>query len=286
MKYIKYFTQFILALLSFTVFKILGLKFSSKISGKIFEKIGPLFRSKMIIHSNIKNAFPNINQHQINNITNLMWNNYGRIFAEYIFIKDFRKGKFSSNLEINGQHILDEIINQKKQVVFISGHMGNFELMAMYLEKTGIKLSAIYRPLNNMFLNPIMERIRKKYICKYQIKKGIGGMKKLIKLKKSNFSSALMIDQRVSEGIMSNLFNKQALTTTIPAQLVKRFNISVVPVYIERLKDINFKITICKPINFTKDSSIQNITDKLNEELEKMILNKPDQWIWSHNRWK
>ena len=286
MKYIKYFTQFILALFSFAVFKIFGLKFSSNIGGKIFEKIGPLFRSKKIIHSNIKNAFPNIDQHQLNNITNLMWNNYGRIFAEYIFIKDFRKGKYSSNLEINGQHILDEIINQKKQVVFISGHMGNFELMAMYLEKTGIKLSAIYRPLNNIFLNPIMERIRKKYICKYQIKKGIGGMKKLIKLKKNNFSTALMIDQRVSEGIMSNLFNKQALTTTIPAQLVKRFNISVVPVYIERLKDINFKITICKPINFTKDSSIQNITDKLNEELEKMILNKPHQWIWSHNRWK
>ena len=111
-------------------------------------------------------------------------------------------------------------------------------------------------------------------------------MKKLIKLKKNNFSTALMIDQRVSEGVMSNLFNKQALTTTIPAQLVKRFNISVVPVYIERLKDINFKITICEPINFAKDSSIQNITDKLNEELEKMILNKPHQWIWSHNRWK
>ena len=286
MKNIKYFTQFILALLSFAVFKIFGLKFSSKIGGKIFEKIGPLFRSKKIIHSNIKNAFPNIDQHQLDHITNLMWNNYGRIFAEYIFIKDFRKGKYSSNLEINGQHILDEIINQKKQVVFISGHMGNFELMAMYLEKTGIKLSAIYRPLNNIFLNPIMERIRKKYICKYQIKKGIGGMKKLIKLKKNNFSTALMIDQRVSEGVMSNLFNKQALTTTIPAQLVKRFNISVVPVYIERLKDINFKITICEPINFAKDSSIQNITDKLNEELEKMILNKPHQWIWSHNRWK
>ena len=75
-----------------------------------------------------------------------------------------------------------------------------------------------------------MERIRKKYICKYQIKKGIGGLKNLIKLKKKNFSSALMIDQRVSEGILSNFFGEKAFTTTIPAQLIKKFNIPVVPV--------------------------------------------------------
>ena len=176
--------------------------------------------------------------------------------------------------------------DQKKKVIFISGHFSNFELMAMCLEKTGIKLSAIYRPLNNIFLNGIMEGIRKKFICKHQIKKGIGGLKKLISLKKNNYSTALMIDQRVSEGILCNLFNQDALTTTIPAQLVKKFNIPVVPVYIERIKDLNFKITINKPINFSKEDSVKNITLKLNQLLETMILKKPEQWIWSHNRWK
>ena len=158
--------------------------------------------------------------------------------------------------------------------------------MAMYLEKTGIKLSAIYRPLNNIFLNGIMEGIRKKFICKQQIKKGIGGLKKLIALKKNNYSTALMIDQRVSEGVLCNLFNKDALTTTIPAQLVRKFNIPVVPIYIERIKDLNFKILINNPINFSKEDSVENITLKLNQILETMILKKPEQWIWSHNRWK
>ena len=156
----------------------------------------------------------------------------------------------------------------------------------MTIEKNGIDLSAIYRPLNNIFLNEIMERIRKKYICKKQIKKGIGGLKKLISLKKNNFSTALMIDQRVSEGVLSEFFNRKALTTTIPAQLVKKFNICIIPVYIERIKDINFKVTINKPIYFSKETSIQKITDELNKILEKMILKKPEQWIWSHNRWK
>ncbi len=285
MKNLKYLIQFIFIIIFFIFFKLLGPNISSKLGGKIFEIIGPFFRSKKIIHENIKKAIPDINSQNLNKITNSMWNNYGKIFAEYMFIKSFRKGKLSSKVEIDGKEILEEIIKNNKQVVFISGHLSNFELMAMNLEKSGIKLAAIYRPLNNIYLNPLMEKIRKSFICKHQIKKGIGGMKKLIRLKKSNFSTALMIDQRVSEGILSNFFKHKALTTTIPAQLVKKFNIPVVPVYIDRYKGLNFKITIKKPIYF-KNKSINNITDELNLELEKMIIKKPENWIWSHNRWK
>ena len=286
MKYFNYFFQFIFVMLFFSLFKILGLNFSSKIGGKLFEKIGPLFRSKKLIHANIKRALPHISQENLNEFVKLMWNNYGRIFAEYIFIKDFRNGKYSSNIKIEGQDILEKIKQTEQQVIFVSGHLSNFELMAMHLEKTGIKLSAIYRPLNNIFLNPLMEKIRKKYICKHQIKKGIGGMKKLMILKKENFSTALMIDQRVSEGIFSNFFDQRALTTTIPAQLIKKFKIPVVPIHIQRNNGPNFKITIQKPIIFSEENSIQNITDKLNYVLENLIKIKPEQWIWSHNRWK
>ena len=286
MKNIKYFLEFLLTIFSFAIFKILGPTLSSNLSGKIFEKIGPLFRSREIIETNIKKAIPNIESKDIKNISKLMWNNYGRIFAEYIFIKDFRSGRLASKIKIEGIEILENLKHSDKQAVFISGHLSNFELMAMYLEKSGIKLSAVYRPLNNVFLNPIMETIREKYICKNQIKKGIGGLKKLINLKKKNYSTALMIDQRVSEGILSNFFNHKALTTTIPAQLVKKFNVPIIPVYIERINGLDFKITIKKPILFSNETSIQKITDELNSILETMILAKPEQWIWSHNRWK
>ena len=286
MKSIKYFFQFLLVLLSFIFFKLLGAYLSSKICGKVFEKIGPFFRSKKVIESNIKRAIPSISSEELKKITCMMWNNYGRIFAEYIFIKNFRFGKLNSKIEIVGKEILEDLKKSNKQVVFISGHLSNFELMAMCLDKSGIELCAIYRPLNNIFLNKVLVRIRKKYICKNQIKKGIGGLKNLINLKKKNFSTALMIDQRVTEGILSNFFNEKALTTTIPAQLIKKFNIPIVTFYIERIKDINFKIVVNRPIEFSKDSSIQTITDELNRILEVMILKNPDQWIWSHNRWK
>ena len=268
------------------IFKILGVKFSSSLSGKIFEKIGPYFRSEKIIETNIKKADPNIDNEKLKKIKKLMWNNYGRVFAEYMFIRDFRSGKLDSNIKVEGLEVIEDIKKKNKQVVFISGHFGNFELMAMMLEKQGIKLATIYRPLNNIFLNQIMEKLRKKYICKVQIKKGIGGLKSLISFKKKNYSSALMIDQRVSQGVFSKLFNHEALTTTIPAQLVKKYNIPVVPVYIERTKNLNFKIKINEPVEFSKNDTIQFITDRLNQILEIMIMKKPEQWIWSHNRWK
>ncbi len=286
MKYIKYFFEFLFSIFFFIFFKIIGPKLSSNVSGKIFEIIGPFFRSRKVIHNNIKRALPEIDETNLKNIENSMWNNYGRVFAEYIFLKDFRYGKLASEVQIEGKEILNDIKENNKQVIFISGHLSNFELMAMFIEKSGINLSAIYRPLNNIFLNGIMESIRKKYICKNQIKKGLAGLKKLIKLKKKNYSTALMIDQRVSEGILSPLFNEKALTTTIPAQLVKKFNIPIVPVYIERINGLKFKITINQPLYFPQDTSQQQITDNLNQILEKFILSKPENWIWSHNRWK
>ena len=286
MNKLKYFAQFILIVLFFLIFKILGLKFASFISGKFFQLIGPIFRSKKLIHSNIKKAFPKIDEKDLKKITKSMWNNYGRVFAEYMFMKNFRNDKLQNNIEIVGKEILEDIKNSNQKAVFISGHFSNFELMAMQIEKAGIKLAAIYRPLNNMFLNLVMEKIRKRYICKTQIKKGIGGLKQLLKFSNEGYSTALMIDQRVSQGIKSNFFNEKAFTTTIPAQLVKKFKIPIVPIFIERYEGIKFKMTVHKPIYFSDEQTIEDITSQLNEILEKMVLSDPNYWIWSHNRWK
>ena len=286
MKKIKYFFEFIIIGIFFLIFKFLGLKISSFFGGILGNIFGPLFRSKKLIQSNILKALPNLNEIQIKNIIHKMWNNYGRILSEYMFIKKFREKKFSKNIIIEGQDILEKIKYEKKPVIFISGHFNNFELMAMQIEMSGIDLATIYRPLNNIFINVIMEKIRKKYICKNQIKKGMQGMRELLSMFKNGTSVALMIDQRVSEGIKSNFFGTKAYTTTIPAQFVKKFNCKIVPIYVERVVGINFKINVEKPIEYRKDDSLEKITQDLNLRLEKMILKNPSQWIWSHNRWK
>ena len=286
MKYIKYFLQFLLISCLLIFFKIIGLKLSRIVASKLLSILGPFFRSKKIIEKNISYAFHELDKELKKNIINNMWKSYGKILAEYVFMKYFRKNKSEKFLKIKGQEILEEIKLTKDPVVFVSGHFDNFELMAMHIEKSGVDLAAIYRPLNNIFLSPVMENIRKKYICRKQIKKGISGTKEILKNFKSGTSIALMIDQRVSQGIKSLLFRNAALTTTIPAQFVKKFNCKIVPIYIERKSDENFMLEIMQPINFDNGKTIENITLELNQLLEKMIIRNPYQWIWSHNRWK
>ena len=287
MKNFKYFTQFIILFFLFGIFKIIGLKLSLLISKFIFKVIGPFFRSNKISQMNLSFAFKDIDKSQKKKIIKEMWGNYGKIFAEYMFLKQFRNNtKFSKNIFVENNEVIDEIKKNLEPVIFVSGHFNNFELMAMQIERSGIDLAAVYRPLNNIFLNPIMEYVRKKYICRNQIKKGISGMKGLLKSFKGKSSIALMIDQRVSEGIKCNFFGKEALTTTIPAQFVKKFNAKIVLVYIERLKNNKFKIKYQNPLVFDDNTSTESITLKLNQEIEKMILNNPEQWIWTHNRWK
>ena len=162
--------------------------------------------------------------------------------------------------------------------------------MAMELDKSGIKCAAIYRPLNNFFLNPIMEYLRIKYICPNQIPKGRMGMREIISKMKDGYSIALMVDQRVSEGPRAPFFNKAAHTTTIPAQLALKYDCKLVPISLKRKEGVNFEMTIHEPYKIKKtgneEEDAKNITLKINQLIEKMILNNPKQWIWTHNRWK
>jgi len=287
MKILNYFFQFFFIILLFILFKILGYKISNKLSGYLFLIFGPIFRNNEISKNNLQKAFPKLSDKEIKKNIKKMWFSYGQILSEYVFLKDFKNKKnFKKRIHIENESILENIKVSNKPVIFISGHFSNFELMAQQIELSGINLAAIYRPLNNKFLNPLMENIRKKYICRNQVKKGISGTKELLKFFKNDVSIALMIDQRVSEGIKSPFFNLDAYTTTIPAQFVKKFDAQVVPVHIVRTKKNHFNLKIHQPVIFNKNENIENITKNLNKILEKMIMSNPSQWIWTHNRWK
>ena len=284
MKILKYFLQSILIYSIFFLIKIFGLKISRIVFAYVFQKIGPIIKSKKIIEKNLT-IFKKDGKFIKDDIIKLMWSNYGKTFIEYMFLKKF--SKTSDHIKVKGEEILNDIISQKKQVIFVSGHFANFELMSMELTKRNVKLATIYRPLNNIFLNPLMEYLRKKYICRNQVQKGIKGLKETINYIKNGFNIALMIDQRLSEGIKSKLFGKDALTTTLPAQLINRFNLEIVPIYISRLNNNNFEMEIMKPISFKESlNTKEQITDRLNVLMEDLILRDPSQWIWTHNRWK
>jgi KDO2-lipid IV(A) lauroyltransferase len=205
-------------------------------------------------------------------------------FIEYVFLDKFKKR--NSHITIKGEENLSPIIKGNRQAIFISGHFANFELMSMEISKKNINLATIYRPLNNFFLNPFMEFLRKKYVCKNQIKKGINGVRQTIDFINNQHSVALMIDQRVSEGELINFFEKPALTTTLPAHLSKKYNLPIIPVFIQRINDDKFVIEFKEKIEAKDYRNKLDLTKKLNSILEDLIKHNPNQWIWTHNRWK
>ena len=280
-----YLIEFILIKLFFFILIIIGYKNGSNLGDFIGRLFGPIFRSKKLIENNLEQSGI-VDKKNYNKIISKIYGNYGRILAEYPFLKAFRNNKLNKFIEIHGLENLNKIKREKRRAVFISGHFNNFELMALQIEKAGINLCAIYRPLNNVFLNKTMEEIRENFICKNQIKKGRSGTRQIIENIKKGNSVALMIDQRVREGIKINFFGKPASTTTIPAQLIKKYKCDLVPIYIERRKNNYFKMFVSEPIKIGNNKSIKEITEHLNKILEKMILKNVDQWIWTHDRWK
>tara|TARA_B100001989_G_scaffold108396_1_gene76044 strand:- start:5095 stop:5949 length:855 start_codon:yes stop_codon:yes gene_type:complete len=284
MKILNYFLQSIIVYFFFLLGRILGLKISRKIFSLLFSIVGPFFKSKKVIEKNLINFSRKVVNVNKKNIANDMWINYGKTFIEYIFLDVFQKK--NSHMQLINEEILLQISEEKKPVIFISGHFANFELMSMEITKKNIQLATIYRPLNNFFLNPFMEYLRKKYVCKNQIKKGINGVRESIEYIKKNYSIALMIDQRVSEGEKIDFFNIPAFTSTLPAQLAMKFNLDIVPVYIERDQNDNFIIEFKNRINPSNFENKFILTKELNNVLEKMIIKNPNQWIWTHDRWK
>lgn len=283
-KKINYFLQAFLIYLFFLIGRILGIKISRKVFAFLFSFFGPFIKSKKIVNNNLQIFLKKNSKFKKNEIISNMWKNYGMTFIEYIFLDIFLKKK--TEVEIIGEINLTNIIRENNPVIFISGHFANFELMSMEITKRNISLATIYRPLNNNFLNPFMEYLRKKYICKNQIKKGINGVKEAIEFIKQKHSIALMIDQRVSEGEKIKFFDQPALTTTLPAQFAKKYRMKIIPVFIERLKNNKFKIEFQKEIDPKNFKNKLDLTVKLNEVLENMIIKNPNQWIWTHNRWK
>ncbi len=286
MRKVNYFLQSIFIYLFFIISKIIGIKLSRSLFSFIFIKFGKYFKSQKIIDENLERISKKLDTKNQKKIIDKMWSNYGKTFIEYVHLNKFRKN--SNHIEIINKNIIEDLIKNNEKAIFVSGHFANYELMSMELTKLNLNLATIYRPLNNIFLNSFMVNLRKKFVCKNQIKKGLNGVKDTVRYMEKNFSIALMVDQRLTEGIKVPFFNQLASTTTLPAQLAIRFKCNVIPIYISRSEDDKFKMEIMKPIKIDpkeKNEKVE-VTKKINKLIEELILRDPSQWILTHNRWK
>ena len=287
MKKAIYFIQFLLTIIIFFIFRLLPINFVSIIGGKIFQIFGPYFKSHQIAILNVKKVFNESDQSEINKIVSKSWQNLGKTFIEFTILNRLLNNK-NHRIEIIGKNYLDQIIENKEQVIFFGIHQANWEILVPSLDRLGIKLGAIYRHINNPFINSFIINLRNKTLKSketFYTPKGKESAKQILSAINDGKSMILLIDQKDSAGHNIKLFNYFVKTQIGFLKIAKKNNLKLIPIQAIRKKINNFKIIVHPPLNsFDKiDDDIKNMSI-IHKIIEKWIKDNPSQWLWQHKR--
>ncbi len=287
MKSLKYFIEYIFVRIFYTIFRILGLKISSFITGKIFKIYGIFSKRTPKAIYNIGEAIKEKDVKERKTIILKMWENFGRVIGEYPNLDKIRVIDNENIKIINLKNLLDPLKNSKN-CLFFSAHLGNWELTSHALTENGFNINFIYRAPNNKYIDGLLRKIRFSYGVRL-IKKGPKGARECIKvLSKDGGNIGMLIDQKMNDGISTKFFNKNVMTASAIAKFALKFRCPIIPAFCIREGGTNFRIEYLKPISYEKIKSLsseEKIMNYLNKIVEVWIKKYPDQWIWLHNRW-
>ena len=279
--------EYIIAIFFFLLFKLLGLKLSSLLGGLIFSIYGFFSKRNLIVKKNILRVFPKISTQEQNSIIRRMWFHFGRVVGEYPNLNRI-KLKNTSNIIIENEKNLINPLKKYSNCLFFSAHIGNWELTSHLLIQKGFKISFIYRAPNNHLIDKLLRKIRFDYGVGL-IRKGNQGAKQCLKiLNNKGGHIGMLIDQKMNDGISTNFFGESVKSPSAIAKFALKFNCPIIPAVCFRENSTNFRISYSKPISPDELKKIGNekeIMNYLNKYVEIWIKEKPEQWIWFHNRW-
>ena len=283
-KLIRYAMEMQLVMFLALYCKLFNINKSSNQIGFLARKYGPKLGISKRANQNLKNALPNLSKEQRSEIIRGMWENLGRTAAEFFNIKTLIKER--NRINIKGIEILRDNINNG--AIYVSAHIANWEIIPIAIKEVDHLVGAVFRESNNYFFNKWMIQQRK-LITKHQFPKGPSGTKEILNFLKDNGSVAMLVDQKLSNGVKANFFGLNAMTASTPASLSLKYGYPVVPLKVKRKNGVNFEIEFFDKIEIDKtgniDTDILNFTNKINLFLEKIISDKPEEWFWLHNRW-
>jgi KDO2-lipid IV(A) lauroyltransferase len=272
------------------LFRILGLDGASALGGFIGREIlyrmgGTMKRAR----NNLRAAYPEKSEAEIETIVKEMCDNLGRTVAEYAHFDKFSIHGENPRIEISGLDIADRVIASPKGKIFISGHFANWEVMLIAFAQYGLEGGTVYRPINKVYIDRWMAHRRTKYGPKNLISKGAQGTRRIFSLLRHKNMVNLLVDQKTNEGLPVPFFGRIAMTTPAPAALALKTGAIILPLRNERLKGSRFRMTIHDPIEFTPtgdhDRDVLALTRKINDVMEEMVRARPSQWLWIHRRW-
>jgi len=285
---IRYGLEASAAWILYILFSVLPVDVSSALGGWIGRTFGPKLNISNNARKNLSNTFPNLNDLEIEQIVSGMWDNLGRTAGEHPHLSEFNPYKENSRVEVIGIEYCDLLANQESGGLFFGGHLANWEIGSLAGTRRGYNVYGVYRRSNNPFFNKLVQRGRNVLGVKL-IPKGSEGAKATIRALKNGEKVVMLVDQKMNDGISVPFFGRDAMTAPALAELALKFEIPIIPARVERLKKATFKVTFYPPlevkISKNKKADTLSIMKQVNSNLEDWIKEKPEQWLWLHNRW-
>ena len=266
---------------------LLPLRLASAIGGWLGRSIGPKIPVTRVARENLRLAFPDRSAEAIESIILKIWDNLGRTMFE---LPHLRRVIHERVTVIGGEAILP-VISSGQNLIFVGGHLGNWEVHGPILSHQFGRVNLAYRALNNPILDWVLGRLRGGLVWR-MIPKGAPGMRKMITHLNEGESLGILFDQKLNNGIAVPFMGRMAMTTPAPALFAQKYGIPLVLTTVRRLPGVRFEISFKPPISVAKPSDKataetqqHEIMAQLNQELGNWILENPEQWLWLHRRW-
>ena len=262
---------------------------ASDAGGWIGRTIGPRLPFTNRARNNIALAMPELTAEERERIVVDMWDNLGRTIAEYAHLEIFALPEERHRIDVVQAQTLRALAASDNGGIVISGHFANWEILPVAMQFENLEGGEVYRHANNPYVNEWMVGLRERVTQAVQVPKGGPGARTLVKLLREDKFIAMLVDQKMNDGIEAKLFGRRAMTTGAPAGLAVRYNAPIFPACVERVKSAHFRVTVYNPITARPGADafedVMRITQELNDFLEARIRERPHEWLWLHNRW-
>ena len=270
-------------------FGLLGVERASATGGAIARVVGPKLGVNKRAAHNLKLIFPDITDEALARITREMWENLGRTAAEYAHLDKFDPYREGGRILVRNLDRLDDLLTEGRGVIFVGGHLGNWELQTIAAARKGIPVMAVYRAANNVLVDALIADLRARHVTPNLAPKGATGARQLVGWLKQGKSVAMLVDQKMNDGIAAPFMGRMAMCAPAPAQLARRFGCPILPAMIRRTAGAQFEIVLGEPVYVAqsddRDADLLAAITAYNSQLEAFIRRYPGQWLWLHRRW-
>jgi KDO2-lipid IV(A) lauroyltransferase len=288
LKNIYYLAENILAMPAYWIFGLLPFNNASSIGGFLARTFGSLLPRNELARKNLRRAFPDLDEKQVEETITGMWDNFGRSIAEFPHMNNMDKQAFAKIVEVEGVEYIEQAKQGGKGGLFISAHIANWDMVAKTCAIYDCPLGVVYRRLNNSWLDKLVQDMRECYQTE-GIQKGREGSRQLIKILRRAGHVGILVDQKMNQGIAVDFFGRKAMTAPTIATLALKYKCPVIAIRVIRMEGVHFKVTIFPPMEIEKTGDrkvdVLNLMTRINKVVEDWIRDNPAQWIWVHNRW-